>query len=654
MMFFRPIIRYFLNSFFLVALLISLLFQCKEEDSVGYSPEFQKLLNQKLKKENFRGSYVLIKNGKTILRNKKKNSKSIKIPGLEQFFLTVGILKLEEKGKLNINSPVHEYLSNEETKEILEYSELPISSFLNHTSGLGSELEPGGYWYRSTQNTKVLKLILNNYQKKINPSHSLKEFYQDNFFTHLGMKNSKFDLKFGLEISFEDFILWEESWAKGNILKESSIGSMIAPTVLKDSYATNSFQYGFGVYSNGEYYWNYSSNTQSGLLYYRIKAENIGIIIFSNKYTTKADLISWKSIITESIYGHQNIDIFKTKEVESILLERNVPALGIAIVENFKITYAKNFGVLDQDTKNPVTRKTLFRAGSLSKPITALSYLKYAESENISLNTDLNNFAKELGVDLSSWKNKESLTANNLLSHSSGITERHNWSIPENQNISSMKLLNQGKGPNLYSYYSPGKKSRYSGGGYAILQEHLTKNRKTNFSKFTEINIFQPLKMNSSTWTQNPKKLPEDRVSGHDTDGNVLPITQYATPELGAGGLWTTPIDIARFFIMIQNCENQNCQFSPTIIKHMLHPVIPAANLSVHSWIGRGLFLNRSGKNWFFYHGGHSNGHKSLAVFHRNKGYGIVIMTNSESGSTLIWQVIRSIFLHKNWDKFVN
>ena len=49
----------------------------------------------------------------------------------------------------------------------------------------------------------------------------------------------------------------------------------------------------------------------------------------------------------------------------------NVPGLSIAVIENYKIVDVKAYGVIAPGSSVPVTTKTLFQAGSISKPVAA-------------------------------------------------------------------------------------------------------------------------------------------------------------------------------------------------------------------------------------------------------------------------------------------
>lgn len=56
------------------------------------------------------------------------------------------------------------------------------------------------------------------------------------------------------------------------------------------------------------------------------------------------------------------------------------------------------------------------------------------------------------------------------------------------------------------------------------------------------------------------------------------------------------------------------------------------------------------GEGWYFEHGGSNWGFKALLRAHKRKGYGLVIMTNSESGFELIDAMARRVAVAYSWD----
>src|SRR5215471_16430423 len=62
-----------------------------------------------------------------------------------------------------------------------------------------------------------------------------------------------------------------------------------------------------------------------------------------------------------------------------------VPALSIAVIEDYKIAWAKGYGTIGMGSNAAVTTKTLFQAGSISKPVAATGALYLVEHGKLSL-----------------------------------------------------------------------------------------------------------------------------------------------------------------------------------------------------------------------------------------------------------------------------
>jgi CubicO group peptidase (beta-lactamase class C family) len=74
-----------------------------------------------------------------------------------------------------------------------------------------------------------------------------------------------------------------------------------------------------------------------------------------------------------------------------------VPGVSVAVIENYKIVWAKAYGVADAETKTPVTGQTLFQAASISKTLNATAIMRKVQEGTLSLDKDVNAYLK-------SWK----------------------------------------------------------------------------------------------------------------------------------------------------------------------------------------------------------------------------------------------------------
>src|SRR5690242_20113297 len=67
---------------------------------------------------------------------------------------------------------------------------------------------------------------------------------------------------------------------------------------------------------------------------------------------------------------------------------------------------------------------------------------------------------------------------------------------------------------------------------------------------------------------------------------------------------------------------------------------------------GLGFFIDKRGNSGYFGHDGADEGFRALMLMSRDKGYGAVVMVNSDNGQ-ILGEVLRSIAREYNWDEFL-
>ena len=105
----------------------------------------------------------------------------------------------------------------------------------------------------------------------------------------------------------------------------------------------------------------------------------------------------------------------------------HVPGLSLAVIDNFRVVFAKGYGVTEFGGPKPVDSTTLFLAGSISKPVFASGFLRLAEDRKISLDADINTLLKSWRLPDSRFTELEKVTPRRLLTHSAGLTV---WGFP--------------------------------------------------------------------------------------------------------------------------------------------------------------------------------------------------------------------------------
>ncbi|MGZ5556465.1 MAG: serine hydrolase domain-containing protein, partial [Candidatus Aminicenantales bacterium] len=232
-----------------------------------------------------------------------------------------------------------------------------------------------------------------------------------------------------------------------------------------------------------------------------------------------------------------------------------IPGVSVAVFDKDRVLWAKGYGVMDVESKEPVTEKTLFVAGSISKPVAAMGALKLVEEGKIGLDDNINKV-------LTTWKLPENeltarrpVTLRQLLSHSGGTTVHGFRGYADGEAVPSITDILDGKGnsPAVRVDLEPGKQWRYSGGGVTVMQLALADVEKRAFPEILRTKVLEPIVMTSSSYEQafTPERL-KLAASGHDAQGKIIPGKRFAYPEMAAAGLWTTPTDLAKFAIEVR------------------------------------------------------------------------------------------------------
>ena len=333
-----------------------------------------------------------------------------------------------------------------------------------------------------------------------------------------------------------------------------------------------------------------------------------------------------------------------------------VPGVSIAVFDGRRVLWAKGYGVMDAETRAPVTGRTLFVAGSISKPVAAMGALKLVDEGRLYLDKNINDV-------LTSWKLPENeLTAGHpvtlraLLSHSGGTTVHGFGGYAEGQAVPSITDILDGKGnsPAVRVDLQPGGQWRYSGGGITVMQLALMDIERAPFPEILRAKVLEPIGMTDSSFEQTftPERLTL-AASGHKADGRVIPGRRHAYPEMAAAGLWTTPTDLAKFAmeVRLEARGESGKVLSKRTAGLMLEPQIPIAP-------GRdmalGFFLEDRGGEVYYGHGGQDEGFIARLQAGRESGCGAAVMTNSDGGAdALIGEILSAIAAEYGWKNYV-
>ena len=340
---------------------------------------------------------------------------------------------------------------------------------------------------------------------------------------------------------------------------------------------------------------------------------------------------------------------FDPYTLPEIMKRFHVPGVSIAVVHDFQVQWTKTYGVADVATHAPVIPDTRFQAASISKPATAFAVLRAVEAGRLSLDENVNTYLKSWKVPQNEYT-RGGVTLRALLSHTSGTAD--GFGFPGYNPSAPLPTLDQildGKPPSnvgpVFWARPPFAAYEYSGGGIVIVQMVLQDVYGKPFAQIMQDTVLGPIGMTNSTYQQ-PLPPAEDKFAAraHDSGGKAMDAKWHVYPEQAAAGLWTTPTDLAKLGIELQKALRGESK----LLGH-------ATALEMVAPTGTGPFaigfsIVNKGQGWYFTHSGGNWGFRCDLLMHRLKGYGVVVMTNNDSGGEILDEIESRLAAAANWD----
>ena len=317
-----------------------------------------------------------------------------------------------------------------------------------------------------------------------------------------------------------------------------------------------------------------------------------------------------------------------------------VPGAVIGILRSGSPAWVHPLGVRSVDTKDPVTRDTVFQAASLSKQATAYAAIALRDAGKLDFDRTLVSYVDDLAD-----PRARRVTLRHVLSHTSGFP---NW--------------RDDAGAKLVPEFEPGSKFQYSGEGFFYLQRILEQVTGQGFCEIIDGLVFKPLGMSSSSmiwkpeladhyalphgrrgeprkdWDRGPKRLHEmAKRKGQAVTAWKYADYEAATREAGdpptpnnmlpnaAASMVTTAPDYARFLAAaIRNPEIRKEQIR-------IRPLL--------GW-GLGWGIERAGGREYVWQWGDNGGFKNFVAVEPASGDAVFVFTNGDSGARIYDRIV--------------
>jgi CubicO group peptidase (beta-lactamase class C family) len=336
--------------------------------------------------------------------------------------------------------------------------------------------------------------------------------------------------------------------------------------------------------------------------------------------------------------------------IEERMKQYRVQGVSVTVIHDFKVDWAKGYGVRNVQTGDPVDETTLFQVASVTKTLTAAVALRLVQDGVLDLDRNVNEYLKSWEVPDNEFTHEEKVTIRRLLSHSAGLSVHGFRGYAEGEPVPSILETLDGKPPAnnapVRVEAKPGWGYKYSGGGYTLLQLLIEDVTGQSLADVAKDLIFDPLEMkHSSIGLPRSKSLLSQVALAHMKDGTSKRAHTFLEEGSGCCELWTTPSDLGRFMIAIQLAlrGEKGLILFPDMAKSMMTPTNSAQ-------MGLGFLLRRFQPAVYFSHAGSNVGFSSWFISHSEAGYGVVVTTNTNGTASITLEIMQSVADVYDWE----
>jgi len=228
--------------------------------------------------------------------------------------------------------------------------------------------------------------------------------------------------------------------------------------------------------------------------------------------------------------------------VSAYMTAHHVPGLSLAIGLDRRLVWSRGYGLGDVENAVPVTTASVFRTGSIGKPMTATAVLQLWQAGKLDLDAPVQTYCSAFPV--KRWP----VTARQLLSHTAGIRDK----TPEEESnyrhyadiTAALAIFG---GDSLL--FQPGTAFQYTSYGYDVLGCVIEGASGMSYMDYMTRRVFAPAGMRHTRLDDAAAIIPR-RVRGYalDDSGRLRnSIHDDMSNRIPAGGFVSTPGDLLRF-----------------------------------------------------------------------------------------------------------
>lgn len=254
------------------------------------------------------------------------------------------------------------------------------------------------------------------------------------------------------------------------------------------------------------------------------------------------------------------------QRIQSHMEENNIPGGLVAVASRGQMIHLETYGMANVELSVPVTDKTVFEIGSISKQFVSAAAMLLVQENKLGLDDPIHQYLSYLP---SEWLG---VTVRQLLTHTSGIPD---YEEIRTYDVYRFRLTPEEVIQIAHSRpmdFAPGTGHYYSNTGYFLLSMIIERIEGRPLGGVLESRIFGPLEMTQMRLAD-PAAIIPHRASGYwvNKAGELINRNPTETSStLGAGGLLSSVYDLVKWDDALYNddllsAESKAAMWTPTL-----------------------------------------------------------------------------------------
>jgi CubicO group peptidase (beta-lactamase class C family) len=239
--------------------------------------------------------------------------------------------------------------------------------------------------------------------------------------------------------------------------------------------------------------------------------------------------------------------------VSKFMATTHAPGVSVAVVENGEYEWGAGFGFADLENNVPASEHTLFRLGSISKPLTAVGALQLWERGKIDLDSPVQKYCPAFP------QKQQPITSREVMGHLGGI--RHYKQGPDDLEGGNTKHFDNPIQAGLDFFKNdplvadPGTHFHYSTQGYTLVGCVMEGASAENYLDFMRQHVLAPAGMEHTQADNRLAIVPFRTRFYQKTDSGTVENADFldSSYKIPGGGWLSSAEDMAKFEVALLN-----------------------------------------------------------------------------------------------------